>query len=285
MKILILGGTGMLGSEVIKQCISRKLDWHTTIREKDKLYKSFGANILNKYSLISDAKEFSEFETVIKNYQPDVTINCIGIVKQSDLSKNYIESISINSLLPHKLNEYCFKNNSKLIHISTDCVFDGKKGMYSESDTPNADDLYGKSKQLGEVDYGCALTLRTSIIGHELQSSGFGLLSWVLSQTGTIKGFTNAFFSGFTTFELTKIILDYVIPKNINPGIYNVASNPISKFELLGLINETYNLNLKIIADSDYKIDRTLNAQLFNKITDYHVPNWSFMINEMKHKQ
>lgn len=181
----------------------------------------------------SDINDFNELEEIIKSVKPDYIINCIGIIKQSHLANNYLEALSVNALLPHKLEKLASVNNAKLIHISTDCVFNGKGGNYLETSFSDADDLYGRSKFLGEVNYGCGITLRTSIIGKELPGNNYGLVNWFFNQHNKINGFTRAIFSGLTTVELSKVILDIVIPQNLVAGLYQVASNPISKYELL----------------------------------------------------
>ena len=218
---------------------------------------------------------------LLKELKPDYIINCIGVVKQSSFAKNHLESIAINSLLPHQLEEIGNRNNSKLIHISTDCVFDGDKGNYSEVDLSNATDLYGKSKYLGEVDYGSGLTIRTSIIGHEITSDTHGLVEWFLAQNEDVRGFTKAIFSGLTTLELTNVILDVIIPANLSPGLYQVGSEPINKFELLNLVAKVYQRKIEIIPFDDFQIDRSLNSRTFDSLTGYKCPVWKQLIEEM----
>ncbi len=229
MKILILGGTGMLGHQIIKGCISRNYDWMTTVRNKELLINFFGTGIDDRIIEIDDIKNFRQLREICLASNAKFIINCIGIVKQSKYASNYLESITVNSLLPHILNEICEEMNAKLIHISTDCVFDGTKGNYTEDDLSDAYDLYGKSKFLGEVNYGKTMTLRTSIIGNEITNNTHGLIDWFLVQNGVINGYKQAVFSGVTTFELTKIILDIIIPNLFKVGLFQIASKPISK--------------------------------------------------------
>lgn len=219
---------------------------------------------------------------VISYIQPSVIVNCIGIIKQLSISNDPLYVLPINSLLPHRLAEMASRINARLIHISTDCVFDGLTGNYKETDKPNADDLYGKSKELGEIrDNPKAITLRTSLIGHELQSS-HSLVDWFLSQTKEVKGYKKAIFSGLTTIEMTKLIHEFILPKpNLN-GLYHISVDPISKYDLLALISEVYQRNLKIYEDSNVSIDRSLNSKKFQNSTGYRAPKWINLIKEMK---
>jgi len=183
-------------------------------------------------------------------------------------------------LLPHRLAQLCELAQARLIHISTDCVFSGKVGMYSETDSTDADDVYGKSKALGEVAYGSALTLRTSTIGHELQSD-YGLLNWFLSQSERCKGFNRAIFSGLPTVVLAMVIRDFVIENKALSGLYHVAAQPINKYELLKLIADVYKKKINIEIDNSFVIDRSLDARKFNLATGYNPPSWESLINTM----
>jgi dTDP-4-dehydrorhamnose reductase len=285
MKILILGGTGMLGHQLINACIERGLNWFALARQTQKLVDFFGEKYQDKFISFSDVNDFSKLEDIIKLVEPDYIINCIGIIKQSHLANNYLETLSVNTLLPHKLEKLASVNNAKLIHISTDCVFNGKVGNYSETSFSDADDLYGRSKFLGEVNYGCGITLRTSIIGKELPGTNYGLVNWFFNQHKEIKGYTRAIFSGLTTVELSKVILDIVVPQNLAPGLYQVASYPISKYELLSKIKKIFNCDVDILPFDQFEIDRSLDAGQFKMITKYQSPSWDEMICEMKEKQ
>jgi dTDP-4-dehydrorhamnose reductase len=170
--------------------------------------------------------------------------------------------------------------NAKLIHISTDCVFDGVKGLYNEDDISNAYDIYGKSKFLGEVAYGNSITLRTSIIGHEISGHNHGLLDWFLNAKTSVFGYNKAIFSGFTTFELARIIFENVLTKESVSGLFQVASNPINKYELLKIIREKYNLDIEIIASDHVQIDRSLDGTDFNQVFNYSPPTWPKMIED-----
>ncbi len=183
-------------------------------------------------------------------------------------------------MLPHQLARLCDLSGSRLIHISTDCVFSGAKGNYKESDFPDANDLYGRSKLLGEVNYHHSVTLRTSIIGHALGSQ-HGLIDWFLSQQAHVKGYTQAIFSGLPTNELARVVRDFVIPNPSLKGTYHVAAAAISKYELLDLVNVEYEKNLQIEADGELKIDRSLDASLFRAATGYLAPSWPDLIAQM----
>lgn len=283
MKILVLGGTGMLGFQLLKTSIEYSFDCFTIVRRKSSLIEKFPAFPIEKIFQISDASNFEELEAIITIVKPDFIINAIGIVKKASNKSNYVINIEINSLLPHKLAEICHSLNSRLIHISTDCVFDGLKGNYSLNDQPNAIDLYGNSKFLGEVNYGRNITIRTSIIGHELSENKMGLLDWFLSQKKEVLGFTNAIFSGVTTLELSRIIFGILVNSKIEQsGLFQIATLPINKLELLRLFGKVYNKNIEIIPSGDLKINRSLNGSHFNELFNYRPPSWQKMLNELK---
>jgi dTDP-4-dehydrorhamnose reductase len=212
--------------------------------------------------------------------RPDCVINCIGLVKQLADANDPLQALPVNTLLPHRLADLCRATRSRLIHISTDCVFSGEKGSYLETDFPDANDLYGRSKLLGEVDYPHAITLRTSIIGHELLGSK-SLVNWFLAQKAVVKGFSRAIFSGLPTVELATVIRDFVLPNKDLHGLYHVASQPINKFDLLNLIAKVYGKDIEIISSEDLVIDRSLNADRFNEATHYRSPDWFTLIKKM----
>jgi dTDP-4-dehydrorhamnose reductase len=208
-------------------------------------------------------------------------INCIGIVKQAEAAKDPVTSIEINALFPHRLARLCQERGIRLIHISTDCVFSGRKGDYSENDLSDAEDLYGRTKFLGEVSGKGCLTLRTSMIGREIETSN-GLIEWFLSQEGkTIDGYTGAIFSGFTTNALAEIITNIIYKQSELHGVWHVASAPISKFDLLLLVKQIYGLNIKIEPNQSVVCDRSLNADRFRKTTGFVPPTWHDMIEQM----
>jgi dTDP-4-dehydrorhamnose reductase len=189
-------------------------------------------------------------------------------------------ALPLNALLPHRMADLCAVAGARLIHVSTDCVFAGTKGYYAEGDAPDAGDVYGKSKHLGEVDYPHAITLRTSTIGHELQSA-YGLLEWFLSQQGSCKGFNRAIFSGLPNTEFARVVRDVVIPRHELRGLYHVGAEPIGKYELLKLIAKAYGKQIEIVRDDEFSIDRSLNSRRFNYATGYKAAAWPELIQAM----
>ena len=278
--ILILGASGMLGSTLMKYFFRQpNFNVHGTIRSNDSLAyfaPEFSSNFLFDINVDSVDSLISAFNVA----KPHIVVNCIGLVKQLPSAEDPLITLPINSILPHQLARICSDTNSRLIHLSTDCVFSGKKGMYSEIDTPDASDLYGLSKRLGEVTSGNTITLRTSIIGHEL-SGQRSLINWFLAQEGTVNGFSRAIFSGLPTVEIAKIIEQYIIPYPDLTGLYHVSADPIDKYSLLNLVAETYDKKIKIRDDTSLKIDRSLNSTFFRKATGYTPPGWSDLIGKM----
>ena len=191
-----------------------------------------------------------------------------------------MSNIYINSLFPHKLYQRCLDLNIRLIHFSTDCVFSGNKGFYSEKDLPDPSDIYGRSKLLGELDYENCITIRKSVIGHELISKN-GLLEWFLDQNSVVQGYKNVIFSGLTSLELARLIDVYVIPRDDLTGILHFSGESISKFDILKIIRDIYNKNIDIVLNEDKKMDRSLNGSQFNKLTGYKVKSWPELITSM----
>lgn len=278
MKLLILGGGGMLGHKLWQTASAHGETW-ATLRTAAAM--SAGAPF-DPARLVSGvrAEEFDTVARAIESVRPDVVISCIGVVKQRDEAKDPVVSLTVNSLFPHRLAALCASAGVRLIHISTDCVFAGRKGGYQESDEPDAADLYGRTKQLGEVAGPGALTLRTSIIGRELATSQ-GLVEWFLSQQGSAPGFTRAIFSGLTTIELSRVILRVIEQHATLSGIYHVASRPINKFDLLRLLNDAFGRGLRIEPDDSVHIDRSLDGTKFHAATGYEAPDWPAMVAEM----
>ena len=281
MRILVIGATGMLGNAIFR-FLSINSGWHifgtTRSEAAKKLFDdSLGSNLLSGV----DVEQLDSLINVFNRARPDIVLNCVGLIKQLVDSEDPLQAIPINALLPHRLAHICELTNSRLIHISTDCVFSGDKGGYRESDLPDARDLYGRSKLLGEVDYPHAVTLRTSIIGHELQSAN-GLVEWFLSQQGFCSGYTRAIFSGFPTVVLAQIIRDYVIPYDGLSGLYHVASDPISKFDLIKLIAMEYGKSINVQPEERVVINRSLNADRFRNATGFISPDWVERIKTMK---
>ena len=280
MRVLVLGGSGMLGHKLY-QVLSARCDTYATTRELFTAYASYG--IFNQNRLVSGV-DVVRFDTVVRamaRVRPDVVVNCIGIVKQLAAAKDPIVSITINSLFPHRAADLCAAIGARFIHISTDCVFSGRKGNYTEDDVPDPDDLYGRSKLLGEVNREGCLTIRTSMIGRELKRQA-GLLEWFLSQEGrTVQGYTNAIFSGFTTQALSTIIADIIVGHPQLCGLYHVSAEPISKYDLLVKLRDAFALDVGIESYEAVKVDRSLDSTRFWKATGFVPPDWDAMIDDL----
>ncbi|RQO36110.1 NAD(P)-dependent oxidoreductase [Herminiimonas sp. KBW02] len=280
MRILVLGASGMLGNAMMR-ILSERSDWavYGTIRS-DSLKKFFPADIANNLLSGIDVEQVDSLLQAYAQVRPDVVINCIGLIKKFMDEEDPLHAISVNAALPHRLAKLCAVSGARLVHMSTDCVFSGEKGNYTEADVSDATDLYGKSKFLGEVNYPHALTLRTSIIGRELQSAN-GLIGWFLAQDGSCPGFRRAIFSGFPTVVLAEIVREFIIPNPDLHGLYHVAAQPISKYELLRLVADVYGKSIDIVADDALVIDRSLNADRFAEVTGYRAPDWVELIKRM----
>lgn len=280
MRILILGGDGMLGHQLLRHFRGRH-DVRVTLRLNREAYEVYRLFDPGSTFYGVDATGTDAFLPVIAEFRPEVVVNAIGIVKQRSEAKEVIPSLVINSLLPHQLAIMCRDIGARLIHFSTDCIFSGRKGNYCETDFPDADDLYGRTKLLGEVAEPHCITLRTSMIGPEL-SRKTGLLEWFLSQRGkTVKGFTKAIFSGFPTSELAHIVELVLMKAPAIHGLYHVAAEPISKYDLLSLIRDRFGLPITIERDTAFECDRSLDASRFHRNTGYKPPGWDAMIDDM----
>lgn len=281
MRILVLGATGMLGSTVFKYFSAcPDVSAFGTLRNRAAL-KYFDESIRARLFSGVDLLDHDALVRVIAEVRPDVVINCIGLIKQFSDAKDPLCALPINSMLPHRLANVCELIGARLIHISTDCVFSGRKGMYVESDISDAEDLYGKSKYIGEVtDREHVLTLRTSIIGHELDSHA-SLVDWFLSQQGSVKGYEKAVFSGLTTLEVSRVLKEFVLPARELHGLYHLSVNPIDKFSLLSEIARVYQKDITIIPDSELIIDRSLDSSRFRAAVGYVPPSWVDLISTM----
>lgn len=280
MRILVLGASGMLGSAMMR-VLSEKDDSEVfgTVRSAG-VARFFTPQIAQRLLPGCDVENHDALIKVFAEIKPDVVINCIGLIKQLAEADDPLVALPINSLLPHRLAALCKLGSVRLIHISTDCVFNGERGGYLESDLSNATDLYGKSKYLGEVYFPHTITLRTSIIGPELQSA-HGLIEWFLAQKERCNGYSKAFFSGLPTVVLAQIIRDIIIPRPDLSGLFHVAAAPISKFDLLSLVADVYNKKIEIVPDERLVIDRSLNAEKLRVETGYIAPDWRTLIQMM----
>ncbi len=270
----------MLGNTIMRY-FSEQLEFQVigTIRNRYAL-QNFNKDVRDKLVIGIDVENTDHLLKLFSTVTPDIVVNCVGLVKQLAEAKDPLAIVPINALLPHRLARICSAVGARLIHISTDCVFTGEKGMYTEEDPPDATDLYGRSKLIGEVDYPKAITLRTSLIGHELNSS-HSLINWFLSQKGKVKGFRKAVFSGLPTIEISRVIRDHVIPHPELRGLYHLSVDPISKYELLRLVAETYQKNIDIIPDDTLVVDRSLDSSRFRAASGFTPKTWPEMVKAM----
>jgi dTDP-4-dehydrorhamnose reductase len=279
MRILVLGGDGMLGHQMFKS-LSSKHDVRVTLRQRLSAYNEFNLfTAENAYEGVEVGSVDGLIE-VLGEFRPEAVVNAVGIVKQRSTAKESVPSLEINSLFPHRLAGLCKAAGVRMVHMSTDCVFSGRKGRYRETDVSDAEDLYGRTKYLGEVYESHCVTLRTSIIGKEL-SRKQGLLEWFMSQRGSVQGFTNALFSGFTTLELSRIIEKILTEYPEKGGLYHVSSDPISKFDLLTLLKRKMGLRIEIVPTEEPRLDRSLDSTKFRKEFQYTPPTWEKMIEEL----
>lgn len=280
MRVLIFGGAGMLGHK-LNQVLSGSYEVFSTIQSDISNIKEY--NLINSEYIFEniDVENFERIENIIKKLNPDFIINGVGVIKQLPTAKDTIKTININSIFPQRIARIAQKYGFRFVNISTDCVFSGKKGNYIEEDISDAEDLYGKSKFLGEVVGKNCLTLRSSIIGREL-SSAHSLIEWFLSnEGGKIKGFKNAIYTGFPTIVFAEIIADILTNYPEMEGLFHVSSEPINKYELLLLVKEKFNLNIEIEPFEDFYINRSLNSTKFRELTGFQPLSWEEMIQKM----
>ncbi|MBN9370262.1 MAG: NAD(P)-dependent oxidoreductase [Hydrogenophaga sp. SCN 70-13] len=282
MNVLILGGTGMLGHAMF-HLLSQTAGLQTwaTVRSSG-ARRHFPPALADRLVSGVDVENADTLSQIFARVRPDVVINCIGLIKQLAAANDPLAALPINALLPHRLARLCDVAKARLIHVSTDCVFSGQRGHYVETDTADATDLYGRSKHLGEVDYPHTITLRTSIIGEELEGGANGLVGWFLSQSGSVKGFTRAIFSGLPTVELARVVRDHVLPRPDLHGLYHVATRAIAKADLLALVASAYGRQIEIVPDASLVIDRSLDASKFQMATGYVAPDWPALIAGMR---
>jgi len=280
MRVLVLGATGMLGSSVFR-LLSENDSWEVfgTVRSPE-LKTLFPVEFRQRLVEGVDVNDHETLTKVFFQTVPDVVINCIALSKGAQNANDPRQAYLIYAVLPHKLAVLCSLSKARLVHISTDGVFSGERGSYAENDTPDAKDIYGVTKLMGEVSYPHTITIRTSIIGHELKTTNC-LIDWFLSQEIQCKCFTRSIFSGLPTVVLARIIRDVVMPRADMFGVYHVAAEPISKFDLLQLVANVYKKSIELVPDDSVVIDRSLNADHFRVVTGYVVPKWEDLINAM----
>lgn len=281
MKVMVLGASGMLGHEVARTLAEDfGHEVYGTVRNGAAVSRS-SPSVATRLLVGVDVLDGDGLVSAMARVRPEVVINCIGLVKQLSEANDPLSALPINAMLPHRLVKLCALSNARLVHISTDCVYSGSKGSYVESDVSDAKDLYGKSKFIGEVSAVNAVTLRTSIVGHDLFGATEGLVEWFLSQNQAVRGFTKAIFSGLTTRELALVIGRHVLTDPELHGLYHVSVDPISKFDLLSIINEIYGKLIDIEPDDGLVIDRSLDSSRFRDSTGYMPPSWRTLIEEM----
>jgi dTDP-4-dehydrorhamnose reductase len=283
MRVLVLGGEGMLGHKVF-EVLGRRFEVHATFRDERGLWRDFPQYAVCPAERLLggvDALESAGVAGAIEAVRPDAVINCIGIIKQLEEASDAVLTITLNSLFPHRLADLCVAAGTRLVHMSTDCVFSGRKGAYTEDDLPDPEDLYGRSKLLGEVDRPGCLTIRTSIFGRDFLKQD-ALLEWFLSNRGGhVRGYRNAVYSGFPTQVLARIIGDLLADQPALGGLVQIASAPISKYALLMMLKEAMGLDIEIEPFDDPPCDRSLSAARFVRATGYRIPPWEEMVAEV----
>ncbi|WP_120508238.1 dTDP-4-dehydrorhamnose reductase family protein [Rahnella bruchi] len=279
-KILVIGANGMLGASIYRYYNSKN-EYEVLGTVRSDVIKT-NLNELGFTQIVSDidVRNENSISELISQFKPNFVFNCVGIIKQLADSKKPILAIKINALFPHELAAICTANKSKLIHFSTDCVFSGDKGNYKEIENPDALDLYGRSKFLGEVDYDGHITLRTSIIGHEINTQ-HSLVDWFLAQNNRVDGYLNAIFSGMPTCYIAELVEKYVITNASLSGLYHLSVEPIDKLSLLELIRDTYEKEITIDPHKDLVIDRSLDSDKFRKATGFIPLPWTQLIRKM----
>jgi len=283
MDILVLGGTGMLGHKMFQLLRQRFPRTFCTIRGSIDDEPVRHIDLFQNGQVVErfDATDLAGVEHLLLENRPRVVVNCIGLIKHRPASTEAIPSITVNSLLPHKLAEFCQRWDGRLIHFSTDCVFSGKRGSYREEDFADAEDLYGSTKFRGEVTSGKALTLRTSIIGREL-AHFTSLLEWFLSQNhNKVRGYTRAFYSGLTTNRLAEVVAHLIENHPNLSGLYHVTSQTISKFDLLCLLRKAYGLDIEVEPDAEFFCDRSMRGEKFAEATGYVCPAWPELVAQL----
>jgi dTDP-4-dehydrorhamnose reductase len=278
LKVLVLGAGGMLGHMMVRILAeSDALDVSAAARSA-----GFVAPPGVRTCAGVDATQDNALLELIQTCLPDVVVNCVGLVKQRAQAADPLVALPVNSLLPHRLVRLCALTGARLFHFSTDCVFSGERGRYGETDIPDARDLYGRSKLLGEVNDPNALTLRVSIVGPELGSGAQGLLAWFLGQRGAVQGFRNAIFSGLTTLELARAVRDKLLERPDLHGVYHLSADPISKFDFLTLTAKIYGHFIRVDPRDEPKIDRSLDSGKLRATLGYRPPSWAEMLERLR---
>ncbi len=280
-KVLIFGVSGLAGHTLFAELSRRPgLEVWGSAPDEEALREWFPSALSRRLLGGILAQDFDAVTRVFETVKPQVVINAVRLTKIRVDEKNPLPAIAVNVLFPHRLHQLCEASGTRLIHLSTDCVFSGRTGNYSEKDLPDAEDLYGRTESLGEVTGSGAMTLRVSCIGHELHEP-HGLLEWFMAQKGSVKGFKKAIYSGLPTVEFARVIADYILPRYRLRGLYHLSSEPISKYELLRLVAAQYGKRIKIIPDEKVKIDRSLDSARLRRATGYRPPSWEKLVKAM----
>lgn len=281
MRILVLGASGMLGSAAFRGFAAAPGIAAFATARSDGIRRHFAPSMQANLITGVDVLDTDALLRVLAQVRPDVVVNCVGVIKQLGAAKDPLIAVPLNTLLPHRLARAAALVGARLVHVSTDCVFSGTIGNYTESMLPDADDLYGRSKLLGEVDYPNAITLRTSIIGREIGTRN-GLVEWFLGAENAVRGFTRAIFSGLPTNELVHVIIHHVLPHPELSGVWHVGAAPISKHDVLLLLREAYGRTIQILPDPEPVLDRSLDSSRFRAATGYTPPSWMTLIQAMR---
>jgi dTDP-4-dehydrorhamnose reductase len=277
MKVLILGGDGMLGHQLFAR-LRQGHEVKVTVRGELSAYEQFGLFDGAHTFAGVDARQPQAVQRTLEGFRPAAVVNCIGVVKQRTAGQDPETALEINALFPHRLARFCAAVGARLVHVSTDCVFSGERGHYRESDPPDARDVYGLTKLLGEPAAPHCVTLRTSMIGLELHRRT-SLVEWFLAASGPIKGYARAIFTGFTTASLSAIIEEVLTRFDRLEGVYHVAATPISKYDLLtDLARRIGRTDVSIQRDDAFHCDRSLDGARFAAATGFAAPSWDEML-------
>lgn len=277
--VLVLGAAGMLGHKLVQE-LGKTMNVTAALRAPTPAFDASGITSGENVVFV-DALDAPALQAAIARSRPDVIVNAIGVIKQSPVATDAVQTIAINALFPHQLLALAERHGMRVIHLSTDCVFSGADGHYREDDVPDARDLYGRSKLLGELDRSPGLTLRTSMIGRELQGRR-SLVEWFLQSRGRVKGYEQAYFSGLTTIRLARLIGTLIADFPSLGGMYQVAAAPISKLALLRLLQRAFDVPVEIEPSDEVRIDRSLDGSRFREATGFVAPDWPGMIDEMR---
>jgi dTDP-4-dehydrorhamnose reductase len=281
MRLLILGGHGMLG-HVLWRTLRGRFDTYATVRRGGTGHRPLPEADPARILTGVDALDLPTVAQAIRQVEPKVVVNCVGLVKQLPEINDPVVAITTNALFPHQLARLCAASGARLYHISTDCVFSGRRGKYRETDPPDPDDLYGRTKLLGEVERDGCVTLRTSMIGRQLTGHS-GLLEWFLRSRGQrIKGYANVVFSGLTTLALSRVLADLLERQPPLTGLFHVAAEPISKLDLLRRLRAAFELDVEIEPYAEIDCDRSLDASRLQAATGLRPPAWDEMVDELR---